>query len=153
MAARNKFSLCEHIFLLTNYYRFDSYYSEIFGELEQSFPNRPLPTRNYVYKLHHKFQTTGTVDNAPRSGRPRTTQTENTQLVAEAFMEQPIRSAKRVSLLFDFSNRSLPRLMKDLNYTNTSLLSCFCCWHCLLSIVVYFPLSFFASVLSFFYLL
>ncbi len=39
--------------------------------------------------------------------------------------------------------------------TNTSLLSCFCCWwhDCLLSIVVYFPLSFFASVLSFFYLL
>ncbi len=38
---------------------------------------------------------------------------------------------------------------------NTSLLRCFCCWwhHCLLSIVVYFPLSFFASVLSFFYLL
>ncbi len=31
--------------------------------------------------------------------------------------------------------------------TNTSLLSCFCCWwrHCLLSIIVYFPLSFFVG--------
>ncbi len=31
-----------------------------------------------------------------------------------------------------------------ISHTNTSLLSCFCCWwrHCLLSIVVYFPLSF-----------
>ncbi len=117
MAACNKFSLCERIFLLTNHYRFDGDYSEIFGEFERCFPNRPLPTRNYVYKLHRKPQITGTVDDMPRSGRPQTAQMENTQLVAEAFMEQPTRSAKRASLLFDFSNQSVLRIMKDLNLT------------------------------------
>ncbi len=39
-------------------------------------------------------------------------------------------------------NRQHLEVLRD---TNTSVLSCFCCWwrHCLLSIIVYFPLSFF----------
>ncbi len=116
MAVRNKFSLRERIFLVTNYYHFDGDYSEIFGKFKQYFPNRPFLTRNYVYILHCKFQTIGTVDDAPRSDRPRTAWTkENIQLVTEAFVEQPTRSVKRASLLSDFSNRSLLCIMKDLN--------------------------------------
>ncbi len=88
MAARSKFSLREQIFLLADYYHFYGDYSEIFDKLEQCFSNRPLPIRNYVYKLHSKFQTIGTVDDALRSSRPRTAwMGENTQLVADVFVE------------------------------------------------------------------
>ncbi len=72
MAARNMFLLRERIFLLLNYYRFDEDHSEIFGEFERCFPNRPLLTRNYLYKLYRKFQTIGIVDDVLRSGRPQT---------------------------------------------------------------------------------
>lgn len=115
IAECNKFTLSERIFFLTSYYHLEGDYVEIFSHFENFFPNHPVPTRNYVYKLHLKFQRIGAVANASKSGRPCTSRTEKiTQLVAEAFVEQHNRSVNRLSLRFEFSCRSLQRKMKDL---------------------------------------
>lgn len=39
-------------------------------------PNRPVPTRQMVYKLYKKFSETESVLDAHRSGRPTTVSTE-----------------------------------------------------------------------------
>lgn len=117
MAQRHKFTLQERIFLISNYYRYDADHRQIQAEFHACFPNRPIPTRNYIYKLHVKFQTLGNVADAPRSGRRRSARTEeNQQLVAQAFIDQPTRSLRRTAPLFDFSRRSLQRIAHELQF-------------------------------------
>ncbi len=63
-----------------------------------------------------KFDETGSVEDAPRSGRPTTVRTEdNSQLVSETFRLNPQSSQRRASRYFNISRTSLQRLMKDLN--------------------------------------
>lgn len=112
---RYHYALEKRIFLLEHYYCLDGDYEELFAAYHTRFPNSPVPDRQCIYKLHRKFQRTGSVADAPRSGRPHTARTEeNKQLVAQVFVEQPTRSANRTSRQFDFSRRSLHRIMREL---------------------------------------
>lgn len=114
---RLKYSKEERICLLTLYLRHNADYETIFNEFSAQYPNRPIPTRQMVYKLNKKFQETGSVIDAPRSGRPSTVVTEeNMHLVAQTFVETPSQSAVRASLQLGISDRSLRRMLKKLNY-------------------------------------
>ena len=42
--------------------------------------NTPLPTRLTIYRIRDKFDATGSVANAPKSGRPRTSMTEENEM-------------------------------------------------------------------------
>ena len=50
----------------------------------------PPPTRLTIYRIRDKFEATGAVVNAPKSGRPRTSMTkENEMRVALTFVNSP----------------------------------------------------------------
>jgi hypothetical protein len=76
------------------------------------FPGEELPTRQTIYRLAENFDETGSVEDAPRSGRPTTVRTEeNTQVVSETFRQNPKPSQRRASRELGISRRSLGRLM------------------------------------------
>ena len=53
-----------------------------------------------MHKLNKKFETFGSVLDAPRSGRPRTARIEeNVEAVAQAFVETPTKSARRTAIV------------------------------------------------------
>lgn len=113
--ARYKYSLAERIFLVTNYYKLDADYRAICELFTEHFPNSPVPTYRNIHKLHTKFQRTGNVADAPRSGRPRSARTEENKMrVAQTFVENPRLSGKRAAVQLDLSRRSLHRIMHDL---------------------------------------
>ncbi|CAF1575856.1 unnamed protein product, partial [Didymodactylos carnosus] len=86
-------------------------------------PGEEVPTRQTVYRLAEKFDETGSVEDAPRSGRPITVRTEeNTEVVSEAFRRNPQPSQRRASRDLNVSRTSLQRLMKDLNLMLTDKL-------------------------------
>ncbi|CAF1568372.1 unnamed protein product, partial [Rotaria sp. Silwood1] len=83
---------------------------------QAEIPDTKIPTRQTIYQLAKKFDETGSVEDAPRSGRPRTVRTEeNMERVSETFLLNPQTSKKRASIDLGISRRSLGRLMQDLN--------------------------------------
>ena len=68
--------------------------------------------RETIYNLRDKFGVTGSVSDAPRSGRPVTINTtENQELVAQLFVENPQTSAVSASRQLDIDRRTLQRIM------------------------------------------
>lgn len=81
----------------------------------REFPNDDIPSRQTIYRLSEKFDETGSVDDLPRSGRPKSvTKEENIQIVSENFRVTPQTSQRRASHELDISRSSLQRIMKDL---------------------------------------
>ncbi|CAF3633529.1 unnamed protein product, partial [Rotaria sp. Silwood1] len=74
-----------------------------------------IPRRQTIYKITKKFDETGSVDDAPRSGRPTTAKTgEKIQLVSEAVVLNPQTSQRRASSELQILRTSLRRIMKYL---------------------------------------
>jgi hypothetical protein len=75
----------------------------------------PPTIRQAIYRIRDKFDETGSICNAPKSGRPVcvTTQ-ENEMLVSQAFTKSPQKSKQRASIELGISRRSLSRLMQRL---------------------------------------
>lgn len=75
----------------------------------------PSPSRQAIYSIRDKFENTGSVCNAPKSGRPTTANTDGNQmLVSQTYVENPEISKQRASLELNISRRSLTRIMADL---------------------------------------
>ncbi len=82
---------------------------------QAEFPDTKIPRRQTIYQLAKKFDETGSVEDASRSGRPRTVRTEENMEVSESFLLNPQKSKRRASIDLGISHRSLGRLMQDLN--------------------------------------
>lgn len=62
-----------------------------------------------------KFDLTGSICNAPKTGRPKTVTTEdNEMLVAQSYVQSPKKSKIRASLEIGISRRSVSRIMKKI---------------------------------------
>ena len=58
----------------------------------------PAPKRRTIYRIRDKFDTTGSILNIHKTGRPKTVCTEeNKELVAEAYDLSPKKSTRRAS--------------------------------------------------------
>lgn len=80
------------------------------------YPGEEVPTRQTISRLPEKFDETGSVEDAPRSGRPTTVRAEeNAQTVSETFRRNPQSSQRRASRDLNISRTSLQCLMKDQN--------------------------------------
>ena len=55
------------------------------------------PTRLTIYRIRDKFEETGSVTDAPRSGRPTMCTKENVDTVSEAYARSPQKSLRRGS--------------------------------------------------------
>lgn len=79
------------------------------------FPGCQPPSKQALYKLRKKFDTTGSCANAQKCGRKRTARTdENLQNVAELFALNPQTSTRRASYELDIDRRSVQRILHDL---------------------------------------
>ena len=73
------------------------------------------PKRQTIYRIRDKFNATGSILNAPKTGRPKTVCTEdNKQLVAETFVQSPKKSTRRASLELSISRTSIMRILKSI---------------------------------------
>lgn len=112
---RVKFSLQQRVFLLKQFYCLDRDYGAIEEGFREKWPDTHFPNRNYMVELAKKFERTGSVEDAKRIGRPRSVRTEqNSMMVAQSFVENPRRSAKRTSLVLEIPSRTLRRIMEDI---------------------------------------
>jgi hypothetical protein len=106
----------QRIFVLTQWWISGRTYEPVNAAFRNEFPGEEVPTRQTIYRLAEKFDETGSVEDAPRSGRPKTVRAEeNAQVVSESFLRNPQPSQRRASRELSISRRSLRRIMQDLN--------------------------------------
>ena len=75
----------------------------------------PPPSRQTIYRIRDKFYETGSICNAPKSGRLLSVTTqENEMLVSQAFTKIPQKSKQRTSIELGISRKSLSRVMQCL---------------------------------------
>jgi len=68
-----------------------------------------------MFNLVSKFNNTGSVLDAPKTGRPRTVRTlDNSDIVASAYVESPKKSTRRASKELQISRSSLQRIITDI---------------------------------------
>lgn len=115
MADENiEFTLDQRVSLIKLWYQYESNQS-VNEEFQELYPGVAPPSRVGLYKLRKKFETTGSVCDAKRSGRPKSVTTpEAMQEIAQAFVHSPKKSTRRASLELDISRRSLQRMMHKL---------------------------------------
>ena len=71
------------------------------------------PTRRTIYAIHAKFMETGSVNDQPRSGRPRSGRSEENQEVVETtFVQDQTKSIRRASLELNISRATIHRLLR-----------------------------------------
>ncbi|CAF2853333.1 unnamed protein product [Rotaria sp. Silwood2] len=87
---------------------------EVAHQFQQCYDRTP-PTRKNILNLIQKFEETESVEDKPRSGRPRSVSTdENKERVRAAFEESPGTSLRRALSELNLSKSSLQRMMKEL---------------------------------------
>ena len=87
---------------------------EVARQFHQCFGRTP-PTSKNIWSLVKKFDETGSLEDQPRSGRPRSISTdENKERVLKAYEENPTTSQRRASLELNLSRSSLRRMMTEL---------------------------------------
>ena len=102
----------EKVYVVKNYYRHSSY-KQITDNWHDEFETPP-PSKSSMFSLVKRFETRGSVADAPRSGRPRTSMTaENNDLVTAAFVNSRTKSQSRASIELGISRRSLDLIMDD----------------------------------------
>ena len=105
----------QRIFVLQEWWTSRKSHLVVSDTFQAKFPGEKAPSRQAIYQLAKKFQETGSVEDAPRSGRPVTASTEeNAELVLETFTQDPYTSLRRVSNELDIARTSLTRIMKHL---------------------------------------
>ena len=101
--------------ILKKYWKYEN--AETVRTLWQEAFHTPPPSRNTIYCLRNKFDETGSVNSAPKRGRPKTSTTEeNKTLVALTFVNSPKKSTRRASAELSMSRASLRRLSHNIKF-------------------------------------
>lgn len=105
----------ERIFIIKTYYQQQRKIKVVQTMFHRQFPDIQEPAKFAIQQLVRKFETTGSVLDAPRSGRPKSATTpENCELVALDVFHRPMQSTRQRSLELSISRRSLQRLLHEL---------------------------------------
>ena len=88
-----KLTLEERKFILKRYWKTENA-QDVIRDWNHYFNTDP-PTRLAIYKLRDKFDDTGSVADASRSGRPSVCTEQNLATVAEAYGRSPKKSLRR----------------------------------------------------------
>lgn len=105
-------SLQQRILILKTYWRTESI-NEVKNTFQLRFANLPIPSKTAIYKLIKKFDRTGSCADAPRSGRRRSSRTEeNVEEVSLFNIENPTISTRKASEQLNIPRTSLRRLLK-----------------------------------------
>lgn len=113
MSERSRLSTAERI-QIVKWYAIHENASEVARQFQAHYDQNP-PTRTNILNLVKKFDETGSVQDEPRSGRPRSVSTdENLERIRAAFQHSPETSTRRASLELNLARTSLRRMMKEL---------------------------------------
>lgn len=108
-----KLSFDERKFVLKTYWKYENA-QEVIRIWNNTFDTDP-PSRLTIYQLRDKFEESGTLADAPRSGRPSVNNDDNRNLVAQSVVQSPKKSTRRRSLELDISRSTLQRILHSLN--------------------------------------
>jgi DNA-binding XRE family transcriptional regulator len=105
----------QRTFILKQWWMSGNKLHAVNAAFRHEFPNDEIPARQTIYRLAKKFDETGSVEDASRSGRPTSVTTEeNMQLVSQNFHLSPQTSQRSAARDLGISRSSLQRIMKDL---------------------------------------
>lgn len=109
-----KYTIEQRTFLVRTYYQLGM--KELKDAWNAEF-GLEFPPKRSIYYLIRKFETTGSLADAPRSGRPSTAVTqENLELVSQLLVEDPRTSTRRGKRELDMSHTSYCRIVKRLKF-------------------------------------
>ena len=120
-----KLTLEEHKFILKRYWKTENA-QDVIRDWNHYFNTDP-PTRLAIYKLRDKFDDTGSVVDAPRSGRPSVCTEQNLATVAEAYGKSPKKSLRRASAEIGIKRTSQRKILTKLQmrlYIPTLIMTC-----------------------------
>ncbi|CAF4045863.1 unnamed protein product [Rotaria sordida] len=113
MSESSRLSTSERIEIVKWYTMYQNA-GEVARQFQQCYDRTP-PTRKNILNRVRKFDETGSVEDEPRSGRPRSVGTdENKERVRAAFEESPATPLRIASLNLNLPKSSLQRMMKEL---------------------------------------
>ena len=111
----NNFNEEHRKWILKKYWKYEI--AETVRTLWQEAFHTPPPSRQTIYRLRSKLDKTGSVNNAPKRGRPKTSTTEeNMTLVALTFVYSPKKSTRRACAELSISRTSLRRLLHSIKF-------------------------------------
>uniref|UniRef100_A0A1B0CLP5 DUF4817 domain-containing protein n=1 Tax=Lutzomyia longipalpis TaxID=7200 RepID=A0A1B0CLP5_LUTLO len=84
------------------------------NEFRARFPGRPLPDGRTVRRLINRFESSGTVKDAPRSGRPSVRNEEFVESVRESVRNAPSTSTRKRAAQLRASRTTLRRVLRHL---------------------------------------
>lgn len=110
-----KLTTQQRVFVLQCWWKTNKNSDEVVKLFVEKFPQTPAPSRQAIYNLNKRFETTGSVHDLPRSGRPNTAACdENVTAIAESVIQSPKKSVRKRSAEFDIPRSSVHRIMKSL---------------------------------------
>ena len=75
------------------------------------------PAKTTINSIFHKFNATGSVLDAPKTGRKKSVRTEeNEQLVAQSLVDNPQNSIRRISVQLEISKSSVQGVLKSIGW-------------------------------------
>ena len=106
-------SVTERIWLIEHVFRAQGKFTEqVKEDFATQFPDTEVPHRNAVNRLVTKFRDTGTVADAPRSGRPTILTEDKVEEVADVMANNPRTSVRRCQQAVDLSYGSVRTALK-----------------------------------------
>lgn len=115
-----KFTTEERIFIVKNYYKTSR--ASVIEKWQDNFETEP-PSVRQINKVVKKFERIGTVQDAPRCGRPRTVDTpENREMISTFLVETPTTSSRKAPL-------QLPNYVSRTSYQRITKRLKFKCYH------------------------
>ncbi|CAI9731261.1 Hypothetical predicted protein [Octopus vulgaris] len=110
-------TLQERIFIVENVFRDGGKYTkEVQESFQEKFGAERLPHRNCVSALLHKFKKTGSVQDKPKSGRPKVVTDTVLQNVTNKLQRSPRKSLRRLSQETRISLTSTHRAVHQLKF-------------------------------------
>jgi hypothetical protein len=102
-------------FLLQSWWQTNKNSARVLVMFAEKFRDTPVPTRQAIYNLNQRFQLHGSVHDLSRSGRPRTSLTEeNLITVVQALVQSPKKSIRKTYTEFIIPPTSVYRIVKAL---------------------------------------
>ena len=109
----NNLTFDQRKWLLKQYWKTEN--ARLVREAWQVQFQTPPPSRQAIYKLRDKFERDGSVGNKKKTGRNKTSSTEDNEItVAQTFVNSPTKSTRRAAAELAMPRTSLRRLMKNL---------------------------------------
>jgi hypothetical protein len=110
-----KLTTQQRVFLLQPWWQTNTNCARVLEMFAEKFRDTPVPTRQAIYNLNKRFQHHGSVNDLPRSGRPRTSLTEeNLTTVTKPCVQSPKKSIRKTSAEFIIPPTGVCRIVKAL---------------------------------------